>query len=185
MAVMDDVPAPFNFVLAGLIAAMGAKQLSTISSTTYQGGGSASSAGGGPSAIKMGDRKNSVDLGKGGSQGGELAYARGTSGVGGMSNFTPAFSGYKNRASGGPTGFVVGEQGPELFVPEVPGNIVASGDANNQASPTNVNFSIQAVDASGVENLLTEQRGNIIRMIREAANQQGQTFLESVSETQL
>ena len=185
MAVMDDVPAPFNFVLAGLIGAMGAKQLSTISSMTYQGGGSAASAGGGPSAIKMGSRKNSVDLARGGSQGGELAYARGASGVGGMSNFTPAFSGYKNRAAGGPTGFVVGEQGPELFVPKVPGNIVSSGDANNQASPTNVNFSIQAVDAAGVEDLLTEQRGNIIRMIREAANQQGQTFLESVSETQL
>lgn len=185
MAVMDDVPAPFNFVLAGLIGAMGAKQLSTISSMSYSGGGAAASAGGGPSAISMGNRKNAVDLSKGGSQSGELAYARGGSGVGGMSNFTPAFSGYKNRAAGGPTGFVVGEQGPELFVPDVPGNIVPAGDANNMQSPTNVNFSIQAVDATGVEDLLTAQRGNIIRMIRDAANQQGESFLESVSETQL
>jgi hypothetical protein len=43
-----------------------------------------------------------------------------------------------------------------------------------------VNFSINAVDASGVENLLVEQRGNIIRMIREAANDTGERFLETV-----
>lgn len=181
---LGSAPPPVNFVLAGLVAAMGAKQLSAISSSSYQGAGSAASAGG-PSKISMGSRQNSVDLAKGGSQSGELQYARGGSGMGGMSNFVPAFSGYKNRASGGPAGFVVGEQGPELFVPEVPGNIVPAGDANNMQAPTNVNFSIQAVDAAGVEELLSTQRGNIIRMIREAANQQGELFLETVSETQL
>ena len=36
------------------------------------------------------------------------------------------------------------------------------------------------MDASGVENLLVEQRGNIIRMIREAANDTGERFLETV-----
>ena len=44
----------------------------------------------------------------------------------------------------------------------------------------NVNFSINAVDAAGVEELLVNQRGNIIRMIREAANDTGERFLESV-----
>ena len=183
-AMLGSAPPPINFILAGLVAAMGAKQLSMISSSTYQGASSTASAGG-PSKISMGSRQNSVDLAKGGSQSGELQYARGGSGVGGMSNFVPAFSGYKNRAAGGPAGFVVGEQGPELFVPEVPGNIVPAGDANNMQAPTNVNFSIQAVDAAGVEELLSTQRGNIIRMIREAANQQGELFLETVSETQL
>ena len=110
---------------------------------------------------------------------------RGASGQGGMQNFTPAFTGYKNRASGGNTGFVVGEQGPELFVPEVPGNIVPAGQTAAGGAPTNVNFSIQAVDAEGVEDLLMNQRANIIRMIREAANEQGELFLEQVAETQI
>ena len=54
-----------------------------------------------------------------------------------------------------------------------------------RSAPNNINFTIQAVDASGVESLLTEQRANIIRMIREAANEQGEPFLERVSETLL
>ena len=180
MSVLDDVPAPFNFILAGLIGAMGAKQLSIISSQQFQGG---STSAGGVTGVSMGERKNSVDLAKGGSQAGELAYARGASGVGGMTNFTPAFSGYKHRAAGGPTGFVVGEQGPEVFMPDIPGEIISSGQPT--AAPANVNFSIQAIDASGVEEMLSVQRGNIIRMIREAANQQGEMFLETVAETQL
>lgn len=180
MSVMKDVPAPFNFALAALVGAMGAKQLSIISASQFQGG--ASNAGG-VTGVSMGERKNSVDLAKGGSQAGELAYARGASGVGGMTNFTPAFSGYKHRAAGGPTGFVVGEQGPEVFMPDIPGEIISSGQPT--AAPANVNFSIQAIDASGVEEMLSVQRGNIIRMIREAANQQGEMFLETVAETQL
>ena len=44
----------------------------------------------------------------------------------------------------------------------------------------NINFTINAVDAAGVEQLLTEQRGNIIGMIREAANDTGEYFLEQV-----
>lgn len=168
-------------IMSAFIIAMGAKQLSLIDSQTYNGGGSANA--GGVTGVSMGERKNSVDLAKGGSQAGELAYARGASGTGGMTDFKPAFSGYKHRAAGGSTGFVVGEQGPEVFMPDVPGEIISSGQPT--AAPANVNFSIQAIDASGVEEMLSVQRGNIIKMIREAANQQGELFLESVSETQL
>jgi hypothetical protein len=94
-----------------------------------------------------------------------------------MTDFTPAFAGYKNRAAGG---FVVGEQGPELFMPQVPGEIIPSGQGSG--GMTNVNFSISTVDATGVEDLLMNQRGNIIGMIREAANEHGELFLESVQE---
>jgi hypothetical protein len=102
-----------------------------------------------------------------------------------MQNFTPAFTGYKNRAAGGNTGFIVGEQGPELFIPEVPGNIIPAGETAAGSPPTNISFTIQAIDASGVEDMLDAQKGNIIRMIREAANQQGEFFLEAVEETNL
>jgi len=73
----------------------------------------------------------------------------------------------------------VGEQGPELFVPQVPGRIVPNDDIAPMTS-TNVSFNINTIDASGVEDLLVEQRGNIIGMIRQAANSYGQDFFEGV-----
>lgn len=170
----------FAIPMAIMMAAMGAAQLAMISSQTYEGGGSGSSSLGGPTSIAIGERKSTVDLAKSQSASGELAYMRGEKGIGGPENFTPAFMGAKYRAVGGPTtGYVVGEQGPELFVPEVPGNIVPNNQTQ-QVAPTNVNFTITALDASGVEDILVRQRGNIIGMMREAANSYGQPFLEGV-----
>jgi hypothetical protein len=74
---------------------------------------------------------------------------------------------------------MVGEQGPELFVPEVPGRVVPNDDIT-AASSSNVTFNITTLDASGVEEILTQQRGNIIGMVREAANSYGQDFIEEV-----
>ena len=159
--------------LAAMVGAIGAMQISMISGMTYDGGGKTPPT---PSKITAGERQNNVDLARGNNAGGELAYMRGASGQGtGATNFTPAFSGYKHRAAGG---YVVGEQGPEIFVPQVPGDIIPAGQEVGGVS--NVNFSINAVDATGVQDLLLEQRGNIIGMIREAANENGQFFLEDV-----
>ena len=160
---------------AAMVVAMGAKQLSAISSSTYQGGGSISGAGGQAKSISVGSRGSSVDLASSQSAGGELGYMRGDSGAGGIDSFKPAFGGYKHRAGGG---YVVGEQGPEVFMPETAGDIIPSGQG--AGGTTNVNFSIQAVDASGVEDLLINQRGNLIGMMREAANSYGQDFMEGV-----
>ena len=162
--------------MAAAVVAMGAKQMAMISSTSFQGGGSAGSA---PSGVSVGSRSNSVDLSRGRSPSGELGYARGESGQGeGMTNFRPtgAFAGYKHRAGGG---YIVGEQGPEVFMPDVPGEIIPSGQ--NSGGTTNVNFSISAVDARGIEDLLMNQRGNIIGMIRESANAHGELFLEGIN----
>ena len=104
---------------------------------------------------------------------------RGESGMGGPENFTPAFGGYRNRAEGGNAAFMVGEQGPELFVPERAGTILPNDDIG-AGTNTNVSFNINTIDASGVEDMLTVQRGNIIGMIREAANSYGEDFVESV-----
>ena len=165
--------------LAGLVVAMGAKQLAIISASSYQGGGAGVGSAGGASSVSLGDRNSTADLAKSRGARGELAYARGESGTGGMGSFKPAFSGYKNRAEGGNTGFVVGEQGPELFVPEMPGRIVPNDDIA-AGGVSNVSFNINTVDASGVEDLLVAQRGNIIGMIRQAANTYGQDFVEDV-----
>jgi hypothetical protein len=122
-----------------------------------------------------------VDLSTSQSSSGELGYLRGEQGVGGAENFRPAFMGSKYRAMGGQTGYVVGEQGPELFMPDRPGTIVPADETGGAGiGTTNVNFSINAVDASGVEDLLNAQRGNIIGMIRDAANSYGDLFLEGV-----
>ena len=166
--------------LAMMAGALGAAQLAMIASTSYQGGGSVSSASNAPSSVSMGKRSNVVDVSQRAS-GGELAYMRGARGVGTNANdFTPAFTGAKYRASGGETaGYVVGEQGPELFVPETPGRIVPNDDIA-QAAPVNVTFSVQAIDANSFNDALATQRGNIISMIREAANSSGEGFLETV-----
>lgn len=183
VAIMNSIKMglPWGAVFGSMAAAMGAAQLAAIASTSYQGGGSIAKASSAPpSSVAMGSRSNVVDVSQRAS-GGELAYLRGARGVGANANdFTPAFTGAKYRASGGETaGYVVGEQGPELFVPETPGRIVPNDDIA-QAAPVNVTFSVQAIDANSFNDALATQRGNIISMIREAANSSGEGFLETV-----
>jgi hypothetical protein len=163
---------------------MGLAQVAIISGMKYGGGAKPSASM--PSSVSIGKRSSSVDLAKGNNASGELAYARGASGQGGMTDFkpTPAFTGTKYRASGGETAaFMVGEQGPEMFIPDRAGRIAPADEtAKMNNAPTNINFSIQAIDSAGVEDLLNNQRGNIISMIREAANSHGEFFLESVTD---
>ena len=82
----------------------------------------------------------------------------------------------KGYQSGGEV--LVGEQGPEIIRAPAGSTIIPNERIGGE---TNVNFSINAVDAAGVEELLTAQRGNIIGMIREAANEHGQEFMEEVN----
>jgi len=174
---------PMAIAFAAIIAAMGAAQLAMISSQSYQGGGSGIGDSG-VQSVSVGSRRTSVDLAKSPGGAGEIGYFRGERGIGGPEDFTPAFAGYRNRAEGGNTAFMVGEQGPEMFVPDRPGTIIPNDDI---VAPTAVNatFNISTVDATGVEDLLTNQRGNIIDMIREAANANGEEFLETVRTTEL
>ena len=180
MQMYGSAPFPANIALAAMAAAMGVAQLAIIASSSYQGGGSGGASQSTPSTITVGQRSNTVDLARSQSAAGELGYLRGQSGTGGSGNFTPAFMGARYRAMGGNAGYVVGEQGPELFVPDTPGTVVPNEDVATQPTQ-NVNFSIQALDASGVETILTEQRGNIIGMLREAANSYGDDFLEEIN----
>tara|TARA_B110000211_G_scaffold234651_1_gene305357 strand:- start:3536 stop:7984 length:4449 start_codon:yes stop_codon:yes gene_type:complete len=173
----------FAIPMAIAVGAMGAAQLAIIAGTSYQGGGGSAGGVTGPSQISVGKRRDTVDISKSKSASGELAYFRGEQGTGGPENFTRAFSGYKHRASGGNTGYIVGEQGPELFMPDRPGTIVPADDTAQLGGGSNVTFNINTVDASGVEDLLVEQQGNIIGMLRQAANSYGQDFFEDIDET--
>jgi hypothetical protein len=174
-----------NLPMAIATGVMGAIQLATIAGTSYKGGGGSAPQATVPTQVAVGSRSASVDLARGNNAGGEQAYMRGAAGTGSsMTDFTPAFTGAKYRASGGETaGFMVGEQGPEMFIPDRAGRIAPAGEtANMNNAPTNINFSISAVDSQGVEELLINQKGNIIKMIREAANEHGEFFLEAVQE---
>ena len=156
-----------GFFTGAIIAAMGAAQLAIVQGTSFQGGGSAPSAGSDPTKISVGKRRDSVDIAQSQSARGELAYFRGQRGMGsGPENFRPAFYGKKNRAMGGSTGYVVGEQGPELFVPDRPGTIVPADETAEMGAGANVTFNINTIDSTGVEDLLIAQRGNVIKMIR-------------------
>lgn len=185
LAVMKEAEKGFPAAIPGIamMVAMGAAQLAAISSTSYAGGGSSVDAGGSaPKEITVGgDRRTTTDLAKSRGAAGELAYFRGARGIGGPENFRPAASGMKYRANGGNTAFMVGEQGPEMFVPERPGTIVPSDETSQLGTPINANINITALDADGVEDILMNQRGNIIGMLRDAANANGETFLESIS----
>ena len=182
MMALGTMEPPFSYIAAAITAAMGMAQLAVISGTSYQGGGS----GGGanvPGSVSLGQRKTSVDAGKSTSSRGELSYFRGERGSGGPENFKSAFYGKKHRASGGSTGYVVGEQGPELFMPDRPGTIVPADDLASSGGGTNVSFNISAIDAAGVEEVLMEQQGTIISMLRQAANSYGEDFMEDVDES--
>lgn len=175
----------FGLPLTPIVAALGAAQLAIVAGTSYQGGSSSISEPSAAGKVEVGNRRNSIDLATSQSSSGELAYLRGESGMGGPENFRPtgAFMGAKYRKDGGPTaGYVVGEQGPELFVPSVPGEIIPN-DKAGMGSAQNVNISISAIDAAGVQDVLLSQRGNIIGMIREAANNIGEEFYEDIDTT--
>ena len=66
---------------------------------------------------------------------------------------------------------IVGEKGPELFIPDRAGTIVP----NNQlgGKPVTVNFNINTVDARGFNELLVNSRGVIVNMINIAVNEKG------------
>ena len=170
------VTAPMAFATAVLIGAMGAASLAMISKTSYQGGGGSIDK---PTAqsLSIGKRDNKVDVSRGPSSG-ELAYMRGARGTGtNANNFTATGGAYgmRNYAHSG-EGILVGEQGPEVIQPTQPVDVIPMGTGGAQ----NVNFTINAVDADGIETVLENQRGNIIGMIRSAANGYGTGFLEEV-----
>jgi hypothetical protein len=67
---------------------------------------------------------------------------------------------------------VVGERGPELFVPNSTGQITQSARGTGGGATT-VNFNITTVDARGFDELLVARRGTISRIINESVNERG------------
>jgi lambda family phage tail tape measure protein len=82
-------------------------------------------------------------------------------------NGRPAFAGQP---------LMVGETGKEMFVPQQNGYIVPNNQLSG-AGATNINFTINTVDAQGVDELLTNRRSTIINVINDALNRQGKEAL--------
>ena len=86
---------------------------------------------------------------------------------------------YQGRALGGPVmgqkPYIVGENGPEVFVPQGTGSIIRNGDAfGGGGQPLTVQFNILANDTTGFDELLTSRRSLITQLIRDAQLEQGQ-----------
>lgn len=83
---------------------------------------------------------------------------------------------YSGRRVGGPVvggkGYMVGETGPEIFTPGVSGSITKNSDIGSGS--VNVNFTINAVDAAGIDSLLVQRRGLITQIINDAMIERGQ-----------
>lgn len=79
-------------------------------------------------------------------------------------------------AKGGAVGknqpYIVGENGPELFVPNSSGQIQQSARGTGGGA-TQVTFNINTLDASGFEELLVRSRGTITQLINSAVNERG------------
>nr|BAR32108.1 putative tape measure protein [uncultured Mediterranean phage uvMED] len=71
---------------------------------------------------------------------------------------------------------VVGERGPEMFIPNSTGQITQSARGTS-GGPVNVNFNINTVDASGFDELLARSRGTITAIINSAVNERGREAL--------
>jgi len=71
---------------------------------------------------------------------------------------------------------VVGERGAELFIPNSTGQITQSARGTDTGT-TNINFTINAVDVKGVEELLLDNRSTIVNVINGALNDQGKEAL--------
>jgi hypothetical protein len=160
--------------LAAVIGGLGMAQIGIIKKTQYQS--TATDVPSANTALTIGSRSNNVDVAQN-ATGGELNYLRGGGTSGTNLGGAGGAMGRKGYANGG-EGIVVGERGPEVISPASPVDITPNFALGG--GTTNVNFSINAVDATGVEDLLVNQRGNIIRMIREAANENGEDFLTQV-----
>jgi phage-related minor tail protein len=80
--------------------------------------------------------------------------------VGGLLKVGASFLGLPGFAEGGAVGanspIVVGEKGPELFIPQSAGNIVPNSNMASTAGlgTTIVNYNISAVDASSFRSLV-------------------------------
>jgi hypothetical protein len=82
---------------------------------------------------------------------------------------------FQGRRFGGPVTrdqpYIVGEAGPELFVPLSSGSIASNSTLGGKA--VTVNFNIDTTDARGFDQLLVERRNVLVNIINDAVTDHG------------
>ena len=71
---------------------------------------------------------------------------------------------------------VVGERGPELFVPNQTGQITQNARGTGGGSVV-VNFNVNTIDSRGFDEALYQNRGTITAIINNAVNEKGRREL--------
>lgn len=106
-----------------------------------------------------------------------LGFSSAIAGGGSFVSAIPTLFGFANGGTP-PTNrpSVVGERGAEIIVPKASSTVIPNEQISNM-STTNINFTINTVDATGVDQLLTNRRSTIINVINDALNRQGKEAL--------
>jgi len=103
-----------------------------------------------------------------------LSSMGGTGGGGGIGGFFKTIFGL---AKGGPAQggrpYIVGEEGPELFVPKTSGTVVPNGAMGGQTVNNNtyITNAVSAVDAKSVAQLFAENRKTLLGTVQMAQNE--------------
>ena len=88
---------------------------------------------------------------------------------------------YPGREKGGTTmgnsPFVIGEAGPELFVPGRTGTVVPNNELGGEGKVINLNFNITATDTKDFDRLIRSRQSVFIGMINQALNEEGRRAL--------
>ena len=112
--------------------------------------------------------------------------AQATSGM----SFSGLFSGAGSflsglfKADGGPVSggqpYIVGEQGPEWFVPNGAGTILPNGKApatsassGSSQGAVNINFNVQAMDARSFQSAMVQNKAVVVGIVNQALNMRG------------
>ena len=89
--------------------------------------------------------------------------------------FNIPFGGF--RQNGGPVqagqAYVVGEAGPELFVPSVGGNIVANGESGGGGGGTTIINNISAIDSQSFNTALARDPEFVSNVVARGQRSQG------------
>lgn len=169
MQAATSVPYPWSIPLMIAAAAAGALSYAQASSATPQLDGMTSSAGS-TASLSLGERNKAIDVSQN-SNGGELSYIRGETGIGNANNFIP-------RAEGGNmipgVGYLTGENGIEVVTPSVPSKATPINEIGSTGkAPTPILLNIQAMDAKSFVQFANDNSAAFRGAVEIALNENG------------
>lgn len=154
-----------GIALAAVVAGMGVMQLSALDSGSIADPSGSANIG----KLELGSRQNQIDTSQGAS-GGELAYMRGSQGVGGIQDFVPRARG---SAMSPNVGYITGEHGTELVSSSNGSSSVTSTeeleDMSTQKSSSGLALTINALDAQSI----LDRAAEIFEAVELEANAKG------------